>query len=172
MQRGERAIARLLLRIFLLRTERTAGAVSIGQQLKSESRRIALCARREREAGRRAIAERSPPKAVGGRGRRAEHDRLHGLGKPKTSTRRGAERRGLPPRQAGDFDGWHFRDRRTRSHPPVAANYRPARDALPAPRRPDGLSNRGAGQLAREDACVDATAIAVCLRRRGSVSRF
>jgi hypothetical protein len=70
-----------------------------------------------------------------------------------------AERRGLPPRQAGGFDGWHFRDRRTRPHPPVAANYRPARDVLPAPRRPDGLSDRGAEQLFRaEGACVVAAA--------------
>ncbi len=59
-------------------------------------------------------------------------------------------------------DGWHsYLVTDARVTPPVAANYRPARDALPALCRPHGLIHRKAGRFAREYACVDATAIAV-----------
>lgn len=97
------------------------------------------------EWGRRAVAGRSPPMAVGSRGvARGARPSIR-LGKAaEGATLRGAERRGCAATgRVSDTLAFVPHDRRG-YHPPCRGLLPSARDALPALCRPRGLIDRGA----------------------------
>jgi hypothetical protein len=148
-QRGERAIARLLWKIFDDSNDGQQELSVLDTQLRGEPENTRIQTPAVGKLVRPPIAERSPPQAVGGRGQ------ARGT-RPTTRLRKAAKAR---PYQGQSVAGiaatgglstrWHSYLMTDAASAPLSRPTIVGLRRLPAPRRPLGLIDRGSGRHPR-----------------------